>query len=53
MIERIADERTTRLISLALCGARARIAKVISGSGVLLPLVHAHRITEEGSRHHD
>lgn len=52
MIERIANERTTGLIRIALCGAHARIAEAISGSVVLLPLVHTHRTIEEGSRHH-
>ena len=51
-IERLADERAARLISIALRGAHQRIAEAIGGSVVLLPVVHAHRSTEEGSRHH-
>ncbi len=51
-IERIADDRAARLVSIALRGAHERIAEAIGGSVVLVPVVHVHRTTEEGSRHH-
>lgn len=51
-IERLAYERAVRLIGIALHGAHERIAGAIGGSVVLLPVVHANRTTEEGSRHH-